>query len=119
MARFLLINRCRAGEGPAEGTAAHDEEMREWGLFNRAVRDSGELLWSLALDDPGGAVAHGVDPDGHPARVAGRQAAAEGVFALYLVDVFDSAGAEEWARRMPTARYGTVEVRAVLDDQAR
>lgn len=114
MAQFLLINRFRAGEGPAEGTSDHDDEMRTWRRVNQALRESGDLVWSLALDAPGDAVACDKDGDGRPRRLTGRAAAPEGVFALHLVDVADAAAAEEWATRLPTADYGTVEVRAVM-----
>lgn len=114
MARFLLINRFRSGQGPTEGTPDHDDEMRTWGRVDQALAESGDLVWSLALDPPDDAVARDTDDDGRSRRLTGRAAAPEGVFALHLVDVADAAAAEEWATRMPTATYGTVEVRAVM-----
>ena len=115
MPRFLLINRYRDGEGPEEGTPAHDDEMRAWSLLNRSLGDSGDLVWSLALVGPEEAVACTSGPSG-PVRAAGREAAPEGVFALYVVDVPDLAAAERWAARMPTCAYGTVEIRAVMEE---
>lgn len=117
MTQFLVINRFREGEGPTEGTPEHDDEMQAWELVNRALGESGNLVWSLALDEPDGAVAHGTDDAGEPRRLTGRAAAPEGVFALYLLDVADRAAAERWAARMPTAAYGTVEVRAVMSPE--
>ena len=117
MARFVLVNRFREGQGPVEGSPAHDDEMRDWRLFNKSLSDSGDLVWSLALDEVQHATACTSDEHGRPVRLSGRDATPEGLFALYLVEVPDASAAEQWAERMPTAAYGAVEVRAVMGEE--
>lgn len=48
--------------------------------------------------------------DGIPER------AGDVVAGMYVIDVSDLDAATVWAGRVPTARYGTVEVRPIVDD---
>jgi hypothetical protein len=107
MPQFLLLATYAPDTGPQEGTPDHAQEMRHWDRFNAAVEESGDLVWSLALEGPRARATVPTDI----ARDSGDQHV---VFAQYLLEAPDIDHATTWAQRMPVVEYGAVEVHPVL-----
>ena len=90
-------------------------EMPLWGQFNESLRDAGLLL----AGDP----LHGVDAATTVRLRNDETEILDGPFAVtkeylagyYLLDCADLDEALKQAARVPLARYGSVEVRPVMD----
>lgn len=106
-ATHVLIHRLTPGVGPQPGTPEHDAEMREWQRIDGELRNSGVLVDAFALQDLG-------------SRVTGDTSSAidasdgELVFAVHAIAATDDAHAQAVARQMPSASYGSIEVRPVM-----
>jgi hypothetical protein len=107
--------------GAAEGAPpvpADDGVVNSWLDYTAAMKDSGALLAAEQL-------AH-VDTATCVTRSGGERLLTDGPFieskehllGFYLLDVPDLDAALDWAGKMPIVRYGTVEVRPVLEGQA-
>ena len=107
--------------GAAEGAppaSADDGVVNSWLDYTAAMKDSGALLAAEQL-------AH-VDTATCVTRSGGERLLTDGPFieskehllGFYLLDVPDLDAALDWAGKMPIVRYGTVEVRPVLEGQA-
>ena len=84
--------------------------------FQQATRESGELVGFAALADPSTSRVVRVT-DGTPAVTDGPfLEAKEHLAGFYVVDCETIERAQELAAAMPEARYGGVEVRAVMDE---
>ena len=84
--------------------------------FQKATRESGELVGFAALADPSTSRVVRVT-DGTPAVTDGPfLEAKEHLAGFYVVDCETIERAQELAAAMPEARYGGVEVRAVMDE---
>jgi hypothetical protein len=109
--KYILLLRQENGAGPAEGTPEFDAEMAEWGNVMGELASSGALL-----------VAHGLDTETTATTVRLREGDAlitdgpfaetkESFFSYIIVNVDDLDAAITWAKKMPNATYGSVEVR--------
>ena len=105
--------------GAAEGARpADDGVIDSWLDYTAALKESGSLLAAEQL-------AH-VDTATSVTMRAGERLLTDGPFietkehllGFYLLDVPDLDTALDWAGKMPIMRYGTVEVRPVLEGQA-
>ncbi len=105
--------------GAAEGAqSADDGVIDSWLDYTAALKESGSLLAAEQL-------AH-VDIATSVTMRAGERLLTDGPFietkehllGFYLLDVPDLDTALDWAGKMPIIRYGTVEVRPVLEGQA-
>jgi hypothetical protein len=105
--------------GAAEGVRpADDGVIDSWLDYTAALKESGALLAAEQL-------AHVETATSVTVR-GGEQLLTDGPFietkehllGFYLLDVPDLDTALDWAGRMPIVRYGTVEVRPVLEGQA-
>jgi len=108
-----------ATAGAAEGVRpADDGVMDSWLDYTAAMKESGALLAAEQL-------AH-IDTATTVTMHGGERLLTDGPFietkehlrGFYLLDVPDLDTALEWAAKMPIVRYGTVEVRPVLEGQA-
>ncbi len=102
---------------PAEGDRSPDElagEMPRWNEYTAALEEAGVLRAGEALDPVQTA---------RTVRVRdGETLVSDGPFAetrealggYYLIEVPDLETAEQWAARIPSAPYGSVEVRSVM-----
>jgi hypothetical protein len=102
---------------PAEGGPSPEEraaEMPRWFEYTEALRDAGVMVAGEALKSPEAARTVRVR-DGERRVAAGPFAATTEVLGgYYVVDVPDIAAAEDWAERIPSAPYGSVEVRPLM-----
>lgn len=93
--------------GPTEG------EYEEWVAWDEAAKAAGHLVHGAGLTPSSEAKSVSVR-NGEPAvREGGLDG--EAVAGYYLVDVPDEATAISLAQRVPTARYGRVEVRQITE----
>jgi hypothetical protein len=108
-----------ATPGAAEGAQpADDEVIDSWIDYTAAAKEAGVLLGAERL-------AH-VDTATSVTLQGGQRLLTDGPFietkehllGFYLLDVPDLDAALDWAGKMPIVRYGTVEVRPVLEGQA-
>jgi hypothetical protein len=108
-----------ATPGAAEGAQpADDDVIDSWLDYTAALKESGSLLAAEQLAQ--------VDTATSVTMRAGERLLTDGPFietkehllGFYLLDVPDLDTALEWAGKMPIIRYGTVEVRPVLEGQA-
>ena len=88
--------------------------MQEYFSFTEALRDSGKYVAGDALQPTGTAKSVQVR-EGAPLTTDGPFAETkEQLGGYYLVDVDSEDEALEWAARIPSARWGTIEVRPVV-----
>jgi hypothetical protein len=115
--RYALL--IYATPGAADGVQpADDGVINSWLDYTAALKESGSLLAAEQLAQ--------VDTATSVTMPAGERLLTDGPFietkehllGFYLVDVPDLDTALEWAGKMPIVRYGTVEVRPVLEGQA-
>jgi hypothetical protein len=102
---------------PAQGGPSPEErqaEMPRWFEYTEELRNSGAMVAGEALEPT--AAARTVRVRSGDRRVtAGPSASTDEVLTgYYVIDVADIAAAEEWAARIPSAPYGSVEVRPIM-----
>ena len=115
MAKFLLLLYGAPDAGPAQGSPEAEAEMGAWWGVTDELGKSGAMLGGEALQ---------------PVETAttlrlrdGEELVTDGPFAetkeqlggFYLVDVEDLDAALAWARKMPNAPYGSIEVRPIME----
>ena len=98
-----------ATDGPTEG------EIPEWMDFAAKVKDAGVLVYEVGFHSAETAKTLSAR-DGRVTTEDGGVAKSGDVLAgLVVVDVPDVDAALDWAQRIPTARYGKIEVRPVVE----
>jgi hypothetical protein len=111
--QYLILLHFPEGHGPQEGTPEFDDEMRRWGELNDELRASGQVIAAsgLKLDSattvraPGGELTVTDGPFAETKEV---------LFSFYVVDVDDLDAAIAIARRMPSADYGSIDIRPLV-----
>ena len=107
-----------AAPGAADGVQPGDDGViNSWFDYTVAMKESGALLGAEQL-------AH-IDTATSVTRRCGERLLTDGphietkehLLGFYLLDVPDLDAALDWAGKMPVVRYGTVEVRPVLEGQ--
>jgi hypothetical protein len=113
----LLIYAAPDGAATAAPETSTDV-IDNWLDYTVAIRASGALIAAEQLNQPGTATSVSLR--------GGERMLTDGPFmetkellgGFYLIDVPDLDTALDWAARMPIMRYGTVEVRPVMEGQA-
>jgi len=111
--QYLIMLHFPPGQGPQEGTPEFDAEMDRWGELNAALREAGAMVVASGLHpeavttvrSQGGDV---IVTDGPYAETK------EILFSFYVVEAPDLDAATAWAAKMPSAGYGSVEVRPMI-----
>ncbi len=109
--KYMLQLRFENNAGPAEGSPEFDAEMAQWGEVMGELTSAGAFV-----------IAHGLDTEATATTVRLRDGEAivtdgpfaetkESFFSYITIDVPDLDAALAWAKRMPNAIYGSVEVR--------
>jgi hypothetical protein len=102
---------------PAEGGPSPEEmqaEMPKWWEFTQALQDEGAMVAGDALHPTDAATTVRVR-EGETLLTDGPFAETkEALGGYYIVDVPDLDSALKWAARIPSAPYGSVEVRPVM-----
>jgi hypothetical protein len=111
--RYLLMLHFPPGAGPQEGTPELDDEMRRWGELNDELRRSDVLVHASGLKLDATTTVRA--PAGELAVTDGPYAETkELLFSFYIVDVEDLDAAIAWAAKMPSADYGSIEIRPMV-----
>ena len=109
--KYMLLLRHAPDAGPAEGTPEFDAEMASWGALMGELGESGALIDAKGLDSESTATTVRLR-DGEELVTDGPFAETkESFFSFIVIDVGDLDTALAWAKRMPNAHYGSVEVR--------
>jgi hypothetical protein len=93
------------------------EELLDWLAFDGAVRKAGAFVHEAGFHSVSRARTVRVR-DGEPASEQGGATGAPVLAGYYVVDVDSIEAAEGWAAKIPTARYGAVEVRPIVQYDA-
>jgi hypothetical protein len=112
MAQYILLI-----YAPTEGGPSPEEmqaEMPRWFSYTQELRDAGVMRAGEAL--------HGTDSATTVRVRDGQRLTSDGPFAetkevlggYYVIDVPDLDAALEWAEKIPSVGYGSVEVRPVM-----
>jgi hypothetical protein len=105
--------------GAAEGVQpADDGVVDSWLDYTAAVKESGALLGAEQLAGVGTATSVTMRRGERTLTDGPFIETKEHLLGFYLLDVSDLDAALDWAGKMPIMRYGTVEVRPVLEGQA-
>jgi hypothetical protein len=113
---YLILLTFPPGEGPQEGTPEFDTEMARWGALNDELRRAGAVVAASGLQ---------IDATTTVRERGGELAVTDGpyaetkeiLFSFYVLDVEDLDAAIGWARKMPAAEYGSVEIRPMVHHQ--
>lgn len=109
--KYMLLLRHAHDAGPAEGTSEFDAEMANWGEVMAELGASGALLAAQGLDTEATATTVRIRNDEALVTDGPFAESKEAFFSYITIDVADLDAALRWAKRMPNATYGSVEVR--------
>jgi hypothetical protein len=111
--QYLIMLHFPPSEGPQEGTPEYDVEMERWGRLMREMREAGVLIGASGLEVD--AVTTVRKPAGDVTVTDGPYAETKEIlFSFIMIEVTDLDAAIEWAAKMPSAEYGSVEVRPMV-----
>jgi hypothetical protein len=114
--QYLLMLHFPPGHGPQEGTPEFDDEMRRWAELNSEMRSAGVMVAASGLRVDATTTVR--TRDGELTVTDGPYAETKEVlFSFYVVDVDDLDAATAWAAKMPSAEYGSIEVRPMVGVQ--
>ena len=113
--RYMMLIYVGEGAGPEQGSEEQIAEMQEWFAYTQELEDAGVLL--------GGDALHGIDTavtvrvrDGETGTTDGPFAETkEALGGYYMIDVPSGDEAIAWASKIPSVRYGSIEVRPILE----
>jgi hypothetical protein len=105
----LLYHYDPATDGPSEG------EIPEWFAFDKEVKDAGVYVYAEGFYAAETAKTVSARDGKATTEDGGVVGAGDVLAGLVVVDVADMAAALDWALRIPTATYGKVEVRPVVE----
>jgi hypothetical protein len=109
--KYMLLLRHEPSASPAENTPEYDAEMTKWGEVMGELGQSGSMLAAHGLEGEATATTVRVRDDEALVTDGPFAETKEAFFSYIIIDVADLDAALLWARRMPNASYGSVEVR--------
>ncbi len=111
--QFMLLIYSTEGAGPAPGTPQFDEFMSGYGTFTQDIKSKGVMVAGDPLEGVENATTVRVR-DGKTEIVDGPFAETkEQLGGYYLVECSDLDEALGYAARIPSAMYGSIEVRPI------
>ena len=113
--QYLLMIYAAEDAGPEPGSPEMETLMQEYMALTEALQKSGEMIAGQPLEGVHTATTVRVR-DGNTQITDGPFAETKEVLGgYYLVDCADLDAALAWAARIPTSRYGSIEVRPIMD----
>jgi hypothetical protein len=109
--KYMLLLRHEPGTGPAENTPEFDAEMATWGEVMGELGEAGSMVAAHGLDSEETATTVRIRNDEALVSDGPFAESKESFFSYIIIDVADLDAALGWAKRMPNATYGSVEVR--------
>lgn len=114
MQYMLLIYNGNTTDEPTPGTPEFDKYMEGYGAFTNEVKEKGVMVDGNPLQSVTTATTVRVR-NGAPETIDGPFAETkETLGGYYLLDCKDIDEAIEYAAKIPTARYGSVEIRPIM-----
>jgi hypothetical protein len=112
--KYMLLLFGSMDDGPAPGTPEFDQMLREYRQATTAMREAGVLRDTNPLQPPATATTLRVR-DGQRQLTDGPYAEIKEMLGgYYLVDCDSLDDALRWAELIPAAKFGSVEVRPVM-----
>ncbi len=113
--RYLLLLYSTPDAGPEPNSPEAMAEMKEWYALTQELVDAGAML--------GGEALHGADSATTVRVRDGKTISTDGPYAetkellggYYAIDVENLDAAVEWAAKIPSAPYGSVEIRPIME----
>jgi hypothetical protein len=102
---------------PAEGGPSPEDlqtEMPRWFEYTEELRAAGAMVAGEALEPVATARTVRVRDGERRVSAGPAETTAELLTGYYVIDVADTAAAEDWASRIPSVPYGSVEVRPIM-----
>ena len=109
--KYMLLLRHTPAAGPAEGTPEFDAEMAKWGDVMGELNGAGAFVDAKGLDTEATATTVRIRDDEAIVTDGPFAETKESFFSYIVIDVADLDAALDWAKKMPNATYGSVEVR--------
>ena len=109
--KYMLLLRHEPGTGPAENTPEYDAEMAAWGAVMGELGQAGSMVAAHGLDTEATATTVRIRNDEALVSDGPFAETKESFFSYIIIDVADLDAALGWAKKMPNATYGSVEVR--------
>jgi hypothetical protein len=109
--KYMLLLRHEPGTGPAENTPEYDAEMAKWGEVMGELAEAGSMIAAHGLDTEATATTVRIRNDKALVSDGPFAESKESFFSYIIIDVPDLDAALVWAKKMPNATYGSVEVR--------
>ena len=109
--KYMLLLRHEPGTGPAENTPEYDAEMTRWGEVMGELGQAGAMVAAHGLDTEATATTVRIRDDEALVSNGPFAETKESFFSYIIIEVADLDEALVWAKRMPNASYGSVEVR--------
>ncbi|RNL60403.1 YciI family protein [Nocardioides marmoriginsengisoli] len=109
--KYMLLLRHEPETGPAEGTPEFDAEMASWGEVMGELAQAGSMVAAHGLDTEATATTVRIRNDEALVSDGPFAETKESFFSYIIIDVADLDAALGWAKKMPNATYGSVEVR--------
>lgn len=109
--KYMLLLRHAPESGPAEGTPEFDAEMARWGEVMGELGQAGAMIAAHGLDTEATATTVRIRNDEALVSDGPFAETKESFFSYIIIDVADLDTALDWAKKMPNATYGSVEVR--------
>jgi len=116
--KYALLIYAMPGETERPSPRAGAGVIDSWLDYTVALRQSGALLGAEQLDRPDTATSVFLQGGERILTDGPFMETKEHLGGFYLIDVPDLDTALDWAAKMPIMRYGTVEVRPVMEGQA-
>jgi hypothetical protein len=112
MPQYILLIHApiQGGPSPEELQA----EMPRWFEYTEELRAAGAMVAGEALEPAATARTVRVRDGERRVSTGAAEAGPEVLTGFYVIDVADSAAAEDWAARIPSVPYGSVEVRPIM-----
>ena len=102
---------------PVEGGPSPEEmqaEMPRWIAYTQELRDAGAMVAGDPLQPASEARTVRLRSGERRVAAGPSTTTAEVLTGYYVIDVADAAAAEDWAAKIPSAPYGSVEVRPIM-----
>ena len=113
--KYIALIYSEPREMPPYGTPEFEAAMAEWGKVNKAFEDGGVMVAGEALEPPTTATRVEVR-DGKTTTMDGPFAETkEQLGGYYVLDCKDLDEAIRYAAMIPVARFGTIEVRPIMN----
>jgi hypothetical protein len=96
-------------------TGPTEQEFPDWLAFDKEVKDAGIFVYEAGFHDATTAKTVSVRDDKATTENAPIASAGNVIAGLYVIEVASVEDAIAWAQKIPTATYGKVEVRQIVE----